>query len=509
MKSVVAAIIVIAFFNSQLLFADGAPFIEVSKRNQKNEDTQPAKPEKKEEKKVEQKKPASKKAVEKDEDDEDDEDDEEETPAPVVKAAEKVNEQSPEVKTPVMPVGEPEKLLVQKITGVDVEESVAKTIEEAIVLNIGQRSGFSVVTSAELESAVKFTEKQAQMGCESSSECLIEIQKKLECDTLISGKVAKLGDEFILSLNTVNVNDGSVGIRTTAQAKDVSELKTKLPTALDEILGIAELKPMFQLKPGENLKLAVMPLAARGVETATADALTAILSSELNSIQGVSVISQDDIKAMLAKAEMDSTMQCSDSMECIIEIGASLGLSKLITGSVGKVKNTWVISVQLIDTRRAEVDNRVLESFDGEQDELRNAIKLAAYQIAGIDYSMKKGGIDLSFNVKEAVIQLGSEKGEIKQSQYKLTDVVPGRYSLKVIADPKDYIPFQTDIYIAPGANNVKNLTIMKTPTPWYKTWWFWTVTGVVVLGAAAATTTVLMLEKDDDGYVEMPMGVK
>ncbi|HPY14373.1 MAG TPA: hypothetical protein PLW37_14055, partial [bacterium] len=386
---------------------------------------------------------------------------------------------------------------------------VARTVEEAIVLNIGSRAGYSVVTSAEMESAIKFTEKSMVMGCESSTECLVEIQKKLDCDTLISGKVAKLGDEFILSLNTVNVNDGSVGLRTTAQAKDIAELKTKLPLALDEIMGIAEIKPMFQLKPGEELKLAVMPLAARGVETATADALTAILSSELNSIQGVSVIGQDDIKAMLAKVEMDATMQCSDSLECIVEIGASLGLSKLITGSVGKVKDTWVIGVQLIDTRKGEVDNRVLESFDGEQDELRNAIKLAAYQIAGVDYSTKKGGIDLSFNVKEATIQFGSEKGEIKQSQYKLAEILPGRYSLKVIADPKDYVPFQTDIYIAPGANNVKNLTILKTPTPWYKTWWFWTVTGVVVLGAAAATTTVLMLESKDDGFVETPMGTK
>ncbi|HNZ53833.1 MAG TPA: hypothetical protein PKN76_06810, partial [bacterium] len=415
------------------------------------------------------------------------------------------------VQKPVQPVpaGEPKKLLVQKITGVDVEESVARTVEEAIVLNIGSRAGYSVVTSAEMESAIKFTEKSMVMGCESSTECLVEIQKKLDCDTLISGKVAKLGDEFILSLNTVNVNDGSVGLRTTAQAKDIAELKTKLPLALDEIMGIAEIKPMFQLKPGEELKLAVMPLAARGVETATADALTAILSSELNSIQGVSVIGQDDIKAMLAKVEMDATMQCSDSLECIVEIGASLGLSKLITGSVGKVKDTWVIGVQLIDTRKGEVDNRVLESFDGEQDELRNAIKLAAYQIAGVDYSTKKGGIDLSFNVKEATIQFGSEKGEIKQSQYKLAEILPGRYSLKVIADPKDYVPFQTDIYIAPGANNVKNLTILKTPTPWYKTWWFWTVTGVVVLGAAAATTTVLMLESKDDGFVETQMGTK
>ncbi len=402
--------------------------------------------------------------------------------------------------------GEPKKLLVQRIAAVEVDEATARTIEEAIVLNIGKRAGYSVVTAAEMESAIKFTGQQAAMGCESSTECLVEIQKKLDCDTLIAGKVAKLGDELILSLNTVNVNDGSVGLRTTAQAKDLADLKVKLPQAIDEILGIAELKPMFQLKPGETLKLAVMPLAARGVEQATADALTAILSSELNSIEGISVIGQDDINAMLAKVQTDAQMQCTDSLECVVEIGASLGLSKLITGSVGKVKDTWVISIQLIDTRRAEVENRVLESYDGEKDELRNAIKLAAYQIAGVDYTAKKGGIELTFNVKEAQLQFGAEKGEVKESQYKQSEIVPGRYSLRVIADPEEYLPLQTDLYVAPGANNVKTLTVPEQPTPWYKTWWFWTVVGVTVAGAAAATTTVLLLEKKDNGFVEMPL---
>ncbi|HSA33616.1 MAG TPA: hypothetical protein P5077_07815 [bacterium] len=479
MKNIICALLVVALFNGQLFAAGATPVTEGNK--------EPAPVVKKEEPKPES--TSGKTTADK--------------PTPVVEKSKP--EPSP---TPVAsaPVGEPKKLLVQRITGVEVDESVTRTVEETLVLNIGNRVGFSVVTAAEMESAIQFTGQQAEMQCESSTECLVEIQKKLDCDTLIAGKVAKLGDELILSLNTINVNDGSVGLRTTAQAKDIADLKTKLPQALDEILGLAQIKPMFQLKPGETLKLAVMPLAARGVEQATSDALTAILSSELNSIQGVNVIGQDDINAMLAKVQTDAEMQCTDSLECVIEIGASLGLSKLISGAVGKVKDTWVISIQLIDTRRGEVENRVLESFDGEKDELRNAVKLAAYQIAGVDYTAKKGGVELTFNVKEAALQLGAEKGDVKESQYKQTELLPGRYSLRVIADPEDYLPLQTDIYIAPGANNVKNMTVPEQPTPWYKTWWFWTVTGVAIAGAAAATTTVLLLEKKNDGFVDLPL---
>ncbi len=477
MRNIIAALLIVALFNGQL-FAAGATPVKAEQK--------PAKVEKK---------------IDLEADDEDADEEEAVKPtAPAVK--EEAKPAAPALVAAPAPAGEPKKLLVQRITGVEVDEALTRTVEETIVLNIGNRAGYSVVTAAEMETAIQFTGQQAEMQCESSTECLVEIQKKLDCDTLIAGKVAKLGDELILSLNTINVGDGSVGLRTTAQAKDIADLKTKLPLALDEILGLAQIKQMFQLKPGETLKLAVMPLAARGVEQATSDALTAILSSELNSIQGVNVIGQDDINAMLAKVQTDAEMQCTDSLECVIEIGASLGLSKLISGSVGKVKDTWVISIQLIDTRRGEVENRVLESFDGEKDELRNAVKLAAYQIAGIDYTAKKGGVELTFNVKEATLQLGAEKGDVKESQYKQTELVPGRYSLRVLADPEDYLPLQTDIYIAPGANNVKNLAVPEQPTPWYKTWWFWTVTGVVIAGAAAATTTVLLLEQKNDGWL-------
>ena len=412
---------------------------------------------------------------------------------PAKEQVEKKEEKKP---AEVAPAKEVRKLLVQKIEAIDVEEALAKSLEEAIVLDIGNREGFSVVTSAEMLTTVKHAQAGMELGCEGSDACLVEVQKKLAVETLIAGKISKLGDEFVLSLNTVNVANKTVGNRVTVQGKDLAELKGKIKNTIDQIFGFAKQKQMFTLKEGEELKVAVMPLAARGMDQSTADALTSILSAQLNQIKGISVISQDDIKAMLSKVSLDSSVACTDSMECVIEIGASLGLSKLVTGAIGKVKNTYVISVQLIDTRKADVQNRVLESFAGDADELKNAIKLAAYQIAGVDYTSKPGSVNFTFNVSEAKFQLGDEKGKIADSQIDMKNLIPGRYYLKVLADEEDYFPLQTDIYVAPGANNVKTFTVLEKPTPWYKTWWFWTITGAVVAGAA--TTTAIMLTTQD-----------
>ncbi len=392
------------------------------------------------------------------------------------------------------------KLLVDKIEAVEVEEAFARSLEEALVLDIGKREGFSVVTSAEMSATVQHAQSSVELGCADSTECIVEVQKKLAVDTLIAGKITKMGDEYILSLNTVDVNNSIVGKRTNVQGVDLNDIKAKIKEAVDKLLGLAKEKPMFTLKEGEQLKLAVMPLSARGVEIATADALTSILSSQLNQIKGISVISQDDIKAMLAKVSMDSAVECTDSMQCVVEIGASLGLSKLVTGSVGKVKDTYVISIQLIDTRRAEVENRVLESFAGDAEELKNAVKLAAYQLAGIDYTSRPGSIAITFNVPEGELQFGPNKEKLINSQYTAENLVPGRYNLRVLADQDDYFPFQTDIYVAPGTANVRTLTVLERPTPWYKTWWFWTITGTVIAGAATATGVVLGLKKTELG---------
>lgn len=392
------------------------------------------------------------------------------------------------------------KLLVDKVEAAGVEANLAKSLEEALVLDIGKRENTSVVTSAEMQNVVKTAQLKSEMSCEGSDECLVEVQKKLSVETLISGKVTKLGDDYIFSINTINVATKTVGERISVQGKDLNDLKGKIKEAVDVLLGVSKPRQMFKLKDGEELKLAVMPLTARGMEQTTADSLTSILSAQLNQIKGISVISQDDIKAMLSKAALDSSAECSDSMECVVEIGASLGLSKLVTGAVGKVKDTFVISVQLIDVRNADVVNRVLESYTGDDAELQNAIKLAAYQLAGIDYQSLTGEVDFSFNVKKGTVRFGDEEKKFEKPQYSAAGLIPGRYFLKVRAEDDDYLPLQTDVYVAPGAKNVRTINILSKPTPWYKSWWFWTLTSVVVLGAAGTVTAVVLLQDTPDG---------
>src|SRR4029453_7550292 len=98
-------------------------------------------------------------------------------------------------------------------------------------------------------------------------------------------------------------------------------------------------------------------------------------------VEGVSVLSRDDIRAMLRQVDLELQLGCTDDLRCIVEIGAALGLSRLVTGSIARVGSTNVVSLRLIDTRAATVLNRAVEPFEGDANELPRAVKLAGYAL--------------------------------------------------------------------------------------------------------------------------------
>jgi hypothetical protein len=156
------------------------------------------------------------------------------------------------------------RVLVQRFEAVGVEAAAAAAVEEAVVLEAGKREGVSVVTSAELEQTLGFQKTGAELGCDRTQECMVEVKRKLSADVLLTGKVGRLGADYVVSLGMLNLAAQGTGTRTTMEAPDLAGLKTLVKTALDRVFGSASDAPAFTLGPGETLKLAVMPLAARG-----------------------------------------------------------------------------------------------------------------------------------------------------------------------------------------------------------------------------------------------------
>jgi hypothetical protein len=298
----------------------------------------------------------------------------------------------------------------------------------------------------------------------------------------------------------MRASDRSVVQRVATEAPDAKSLREALGPLVDGLLGAKQEPAQFHLAPGEQLRLAIMPLAANGVPAPTADAMTQILAAEYSQIEGVSVLSREDIRVMLQQIELESQLGCLDDLECVAEIGAALGLSRLVTGNVADVAGTRLVSLRLIDTRAATVLSRQVEAFEGDAKELPHAVKLAGYRLLGVPLEGKPGGVAWTFNVAAGKATLGAQAYPIQAHQLQLNQLPVGRYSLWVVPDSDSYLPLRTDVFVPPGLNNVRSFDLTRAPERWYQQWWVWAIAGAVV--TATATSAVLLHGKDDTGHV-------
>ncbi|MBI5526643.1 MAG: hypothetical protein HY897_09955 [Deltaproteobacteria bacterium] len=104
------------------------------------------------------------------------------------------------------------------------------------------------------------------------------------------------------------------------------------------------------------MSVAVFQLDALGVDPRVASLLTDTIVSELSKIPDTKVISSKDIDVMLNYEQKKQMAGCTDT-SCAVAIGGALGVDKLVLGNVGKLGDTHVLNLRLLDIRTATVDS--------------------------------------------------------------------------------------------------------------------------------------------------------
>ena len=106
----------------------------------------------------------------------------------------------------------------------------------------------------------------------------------------------------------------------------------------------------------ERPKLAVLDLVDQGVGPEAAKSLTDIVTATLTELGVLDVLSRGDLQQMVAFEEQKQLMGCdSDGTACLAELGGALGVAMLTTGTVGKVSDTYIVNLTLIDSRTVTV----------------------------------------------------------------------------------------------------------------------------------------------------------
>ena len=132
---------------------------------------------------------------------------------------------------------------------------------------------------------------------------------------------------------------------------------------------------------GKDLpKIAVWDLVPREVKPNYAQELTSILVSEISKLEKYEVYSQDNVRTLAGWTADRMTLGSTDT-KCLTALG-QMEIAKLISGSVGKIGNTYSISLNLFDTQSVRAENSVSDECRSE-DELIPLVRQAVTKLLG------------------------------------------------------------------------------------------------------------------------------
>jgi TolB-like protein len=108
------------------------------------------------------------------------------------------------------------------------------------------------------------------------------------------------------------------------------------------------------LVAAERPLVAVTPMQARGVSESDAAVLTENIADEFLKSGTVRVMERSQMDQILKEQGFQESGAC-DTSECAVEIGKLLGISQIVVGTVGKVGETYSLSVRMVDVATGEV----------------------------------------------------------------------------------------------------------------------------------------------------------
>jgi len=157
----------------------------------------------------------------------------------------------------------------------------------------------------------------------------------------------------------------------------MKRLKRLLPILCVSFI-LAQVDDGSQAKP----TAAVLDFDGSGITTQEAQVLTQRLGSELVQTNALIMVERNQMSEIMDEQGFQQA-GCT-SAECAAEIGALLGVQKMITGSFGKIGNSYTIEARMFTVESGKTEKTVSKTYKGEVDGLLTQIQIVAWELVGI-----------------------------------------------------------------------------------------------------------------------------
>ena len=127
---------------------------------------------------------------------------------------------------------------------------------------------------------------------------------------------------------------------------------------------------------------AVLDFEGSGITNQEAQVLTERLGSELVNTNVMIMVERNQMSEIMDEQGFQQS-GCTTA-ECAAEIGALLGVQKMITGSFGKIGNTYTIEARMFSVESGQTEKSVSKTYKGEVDGLLPQIQIVAWELVGL-----------------------------------------------------------------------------------------------------------------------------
>lgn len=400
-----------------------------------------------------------------------------------------------------LPTSPSSRIVVYNLVAEQGFEALAAQLTDEVLVALGKDPTLQVIGESELKVMVEAVKEKEAVTCQGQEACLAKISQAAEAEKVITGRVGRVGELYLVSLKIADAKKAVVEGGETASTEQKDGLKAEVLAAVDRLLGRSKgaVAPKFAIAlEGDGAKAAVLDLKGHDVSEGLPGNLTQLLSLELKKFEGLSVVSRDEIQSAIRYQSEKQKLQCTDDTSCVIELGGMMGVDYLVSGSVGKLGDAFVLTLKLMDIVDPRVLNRVSETFTGAEAHLPQALRFATWRLLGRE-AEGNGNLAVQANVDEGELVVDSTASQPWPLKTPLSALLVGKHAVNLRSE--GYFPLYQEAYVEPGRTTDLRLTMKEVPRPWYKQWWPWTIMGTVV-AAGAITTAVLLLETPGTGTV-------
>jgi len=135
--------------------------------------------------------------------------------------------------------------------------------------------------------------------------------------------------------------------------------------------------------------VAVIDFDARGIADHEANTITDWLRYEIVKLDLVKLIERGDMMAVIMEEQSLQLTGCT-SDECAVQIGQLLGVSQIVSGSIGRLGSTYTIISRLIDVETGQAIQSSTLRYKGEIDGIVDKLPTFAYEVIGMKYVYDK-----------------------------------------------------------------------------------------------------------------------